>query len=386
MTTAKHTAPYWRLSGFYFFYFASLGALIPYWGLYLKDIGFDAAAIGSLMAIIMATKIISPNIWGWIADHTGKRMAIVRIGSLCAAVAFIGVFFTEHFWWLALVMLVFSFFWNAALPQFEATTFSHLGDEIHRYSSIRLWGSIGFVIAVWGLGELLQLIGMSALPAILLGLFFGIWVLSLLVPEDAAGHLPLDHEPLRKVLSQRAVVGLLLACFFMQASHGPYYAFYSIYMTNFGYSLFVVGALWAVGVIAEVVIFLFMHRLVPLYGLKNLLIASLLLASVRWLVIGFYPENLLLMVLAQCLHAATFGIYHAAAIQLIHHYFKGRHQGKGQALYSSMSFGAGGALGALLSGYAWDTAGAQFTYIAAASLSLIAVFITWRTIDNPSSN
>ncbi|NNF97645.1 MAG: MFS transporter, partial [Halobacteria archaeon] len=61
--------PYWRLSGFYFFYFASLGALLPYWGLYLKSQGYDITAIGDLMAIIMATKIISPNIWGWIADH-----------------------------------------------------------------------------------------------------------------------------------------------------------------------------------------------------------------------------------------------------------------------------------------------------------------------------
>lgn len=386
MKTQTSATPYWRLSGFYFFYFASLGALIPYWGLYLKDLGFDATDIGVLMAIIMATKIISPNIWGWIADHTGKRMAIVRIGSLLAAVSFMGVFFFQQFWWLALIMLVFSFFWNAALPQFEATTFNHLGDETHRYSSIRLWGSVGFIIAVWGLGELLQLMGMQSLPVILLVLFLGIWLVSLLVPEDAAGHLTLDHEPLRKVLSQRAVVGLLLGCFFMQAGHGPYYAFYSIYMTSMGYSLFVVGTLWALGVIAEVVIFLFMHRLVPRFGLKNLLLASLLLATLRWLLIGLFPENFGLMLFAQCLHAATFGIYHAAAIQLIHHYFKGPHQGKGQALYSSLSFGAGGAVGTLISGYLWDTAGGGVTYIIAAGMSLIAVIITWRTIDNPSSN
>ena len=72
--------PYWRLSGFYFFYFASLGALVPYWGIYLKSIGFSANDIGVFMAIVIGTKIVSPNIWGWIADHLGKRMLIVRIG------------------------------------------------------------------------------------------------------------------------------------------------------------------------------------------------------------------------------------------------------------------------------------------------------------------
>ncbi|MDH5571640.1 MAG: MFS transporter, partial [Gammaproteobacteria bacterium] len=171
--------PYWRLSSFYLFYFASLGALIPYWGLYLKSIGFNVSDIGTMMAIIMATKIISPNIWGWIADHTGRRMAIVRLASFVGLLAFAGVFFTTSFFWLAVVMVLFSFFWNASLPQFEATTFSHLAGQSHRYSSIRLWGSIGFIVAVWVLGKILEGHGISLLPAILLLLFAGIWISSL---------------------------------------------------------------------------------------------------------------------------------------------------------------------------------------------------------------
>ncbi|MDH5444573.1 MAG: MFS transporter [Gammaproteobacteria bacterium] len=372
---------YWRLSGFYFFYFASLGALIPYWGLYLDSLGFSATDIGSLMAIIMATKVISPNIWGWIADHTGKRMAIVRLGSLLAAMSFVGIFFTEHFWWLALVMLCFSFFWNAALPQFEATTFHHLQSETHRYSSIRLWGSIGFILAVWGLGEVFGEIGVRLLPHILLALFVGIWLSSLFVPEEAAGHLKLEHEPLRKLLLHPAVIGLLISCFLMQASHGPYYTFYSIYMTEQGYELWVIGAMWAVGVIAEVLVFLRMHKLVPRYGLKPLLIASLVLASFRWVLIGLFPQSGLIMFVAQCLHAASFGIYHATAIQLIHTYFKGPHQGKGQALYSSLSFGAGGAVGSFLSGYTWETIGGSMTFVFSAIASLLAVIVVWRYVQ-----
>jgi PPP family 3-phenylpropionic acid transporter len=372
--------PYWRLSGFYLFYFASLGALLPYWGLYLKSLGYDITAIGNLMAIIMATKIISPNIWGWIADHTGRRMAIVRLGSLCAALAFAGVFFQDGFIWLAIVMMLFSFFWNAALPQFEATTFYHLGDHIDRYSSIRLWGSIGFIATVWGLGSLMQGQGIQLLPWILLGLFTAIWINSLLVPEEAAGHLALDHSPLRKILSQPHVVGLLLVCFLLQAGHGPYYTFYSIHMEAHGYSLSMIGGLWALGVIAEVIVFLLMHRLVPKFGLRNLLLASLLLAVVRWLLIGLFPEHLSVMLFAQILHAATFGVYHAAAIQLIHTYFKGKHQGKGQALYSSLSFGAGGALGSFYSGYVYDYFGALLMFGIAAVLSLLAFFIAWVSI------
>lgn len=372
--------PYWRLSGFYLFYFASLGALIPYWGLYLKSLGFSAVDIGTLMAVILGTKIISPNVWAWIADHTGKRMAIVRLGSFFAALIFAGVLLGNSFWWLALVMLLFSFFWNAALPQFEATTFNYLGDQVHRYSSIRLWGSIGFVAAAWGLGRMMEYQGLGLLPVILVSMLAGIWVMSMLVPEEAAGHLPLDHEPLRKILLRAPVVGLLVTCFLMQASHGPYYIFYSIYMQSHGYSLTLIGSLWALGVMAEVGVLLVMHRLLPRFGVRRLLLLSLFLAIVRWVLVGLFPQSLFLMIVAQCLHAATFGMYHVSAIQLIHTYFKGRHQGKGQALYSSLSFGAGGAIGSLYAGYAWDTLGASMVFLIAGLISLAAFGVAWKTV------
>ena len=83
---------YWRLSAFYLFYFASLGALVPYWSVYLKSLGFDVVQIGELVAILMATKIVAPNVWGWIADHTGRRKTIIRIPSVLPAISLIGVF------------------------------------------------------------------------------------------------------------------------------------------------------------------------------------------------------------------------------------------------------------------------------------------------------
>ena len=372
---------YWRLSGFYLFYFASLGALIPYWGLYLKSLGCGSVEIGELVAIIMATKIVAPNVWGWIADHTGRRMAIVRAGCLFAALAFAGVFFGQGYWWLVLVMSVFSFFWNAALPQFEATTLNHLGDQTHRYSSIRLWGSIGFIVAVAGLGALFEQAGTALLPSVLLVLLAAIWLSSLLVPESAAGHQALNEEPLRKVLRQPAVVSLLLVCFLLQASHGPYYTFYSLYMVDHGYSETAIGQLWALGVVAEIAVFLKMHHWLPRFGARNLMLAAAALTALRWLLIALFVDQVWIMAFAQTLHAASFGVYHAVSIHLIHHLFTGRHQGRGQALYSSLSFGAGGAAGSLLAGYMWDGIGAQWTYILAAATAVLAGWIAWRGVE-----
>jgi len=377
--------PYWRLSGFYLFYFAALGALIPYWGLYLKSLGFNPAEIGELMALLMATKIVAPNLWSWLSDHTGKRMPIVRLASLLTAIAFAGVFFATSFWWLALVMLVFSFFWNASLPQLEVTTLTHLGDKSHRYSTIRLWGSIGFILTVVILGMILDRHGPALLPLVLLALLLGIWLASLFIPEREMPLLELDHEPLRKTLKRPEVLAFLAMCFLMAASHGPYYTFYSIYLQAYDYPRSLIGQLWALGVIAEIGVFLVMPYLLTRLGLRTLLLISFALASLRWVLIGFFVDQITVLIFAQLLHGATFGSYHAVAIQLVNKYFTGRHRGRGQALYSSMGLGAGGAIGSLYSGYLWVSAGPTATFSIAALLSTGAFFVAWFLLRTHSA-
>jgi len=374
-----NTVPYyWRLSAFYFFYFGSLGALMPYWGLYLQTIGFDAQAIGELLAILLAAKIIAPNIWGWIADRTGHYMILVRFGSLFAILTFLGVFVEQSYLWLALIMSLFGFFWNAALPPFEATTLAHLGKQAHRYSQIRLWGSVGFIVTVVLFGWLLQYISVTWLPTFLISLLTGIWLTSLFVPEKKIVPQSVDTESFTQIIKQPFVIALFLACFLMQASHGPYYIFYSIYLTEYNYSIDLIGQLWALGVLAEIGVFLVMHRLLESYRLNNLLMISFALTGFRWILIAYYVESLPILLFAQLLHAASFGMYHGVVIQLIRQYFANHHLGKAQALYSSLSFGAGGAVGSLVSGYTWDNAGASLTFLGAAFFCTIAVWISWR--------
>jgi PPP family 3-phenylpropionic acid transporter len=371
---------YWRLSGFYFFYFGSIGALMPYWSLYLHHVGFDAKAIGELIAIIMATKIIAPNIWGWLADRTGYHITLVRISSLLAVIGFAGVLLGQNYLWLVLVMITFSFFWNAALPQFEATTLAYLGGQAHRYSQIRLWGSIGFIITVSLLGWLFKYISISLLPIILLGLFSGIWLSSLWVPEKVNCAAPTNTESFYQVLQRPTIIALFAVCFLMQTSHGPYYTFYSLYLENHGYARDIIGQLWALGVIAEVGLFLIMHRLLIRFSLSRLLILSLSLTVLRWLLIGSAANSLLILTMAQLLHATSYGMYHSVTMQLIRHYFADHQQGQAQALYGSLSFGAGGAMGSLISGYAWQM-GAQFSYWGAAGICIIAIWISWRWLE-----
>ena len=375
--------PYWRLSGFYLFYFATLGVLVPYWGLYLQSIGFSPLDIGRLVALLMVSRIVAPVIWAWIADHRRQRITVVRLASLLTVIVFIGVFFGKDFWWLAVVMFVFSFFWNASLPLVEVTTMNYLGSQPGAYGRVRLWGSIGFIVSVVALGPVIDRQGpWWVLPA-LLTLMLGIWVFSMMLPEtpgygrkQQAGDI-VHPGPIHKIFLRPDTFAFLFICFLMQASHGPYYTFYSIYLEGYGYSKTVIGYLWAFGVVSEIGVFLWMQRLLSRINLRRMLLTSVSLAAVRWIMIGVFPESLMLLILAQGLHAASFGSFHATAIQMVYKFFTGRHQHRGQAIYGSASFGIGGAVGSFYSGYTWDSLGGGATFAIAAAIAGLAFIAAW---------
>ncbi len=375
--TGRHQLPYWRLSGFYFFYFALLGSWLPYWGLYLLELGYGAVEIGYLSAVVMATKIVAPNIWGLLADRTGRRTAVIRAGSLLALLAFLGIFWRQDFWALVAIVSIYSFFWNAVLAQFEVVTLSHLGDQYARYSRIRVWGSIGFIVAVAGVGWLMDRIDLRTLPMILAALLALIWLCSLLVAErvNEAGDSR-ARQGRGQILRQPQVLAFFLVCFLLQVAHGPYYTFFSIHLESLAYSKTATGLLWSLGVFAEVLLFLVMHRVLAGYSIRAIMLVSLLLAVIRWLLIGYLAHSWWWLIIAQCLHAATFGSFHAIAVEIVRRVFVG-HQGQGMALYSGLSFGAGGAVGAIASGWVWEI-GPQLSFVMASVASALALVIAWR--------
>lgn len=382
--TQHSKPPSVRLSVFYFFYFSTLGILVPYWSLYLQSLDFDSREIGELLAILVGTKLVAPYIWGWIADHTGKRIRVVQIGAFLTALTFLLVYQVRGYWAMASVMMIYSFFWNAILPQYEAVSMNHLGTHHHRYSIIRSWGSVGFIVTVALMGPMIDQQGTAVILPVLAVIFFAIWVSALLTPADK-GHPEHVDDSTNKIISvvkRPAVIALFTVCFLMQFSHGAYYAFFSIYLEDHGYTKTVIGQYWALGVIAEIIVFIYVARLIEKFGVKILLISSLVIAVIRWILTAYFVDNAWVLGLAQTMHAATFGLYHAVAIYYIHHYFTGKLQGRGQALYSSMSFGAGGAAGSLVSGYSWESLGPSYSYLIAALSVVVGIVVSVAFLEN----
>jgi len=373
-----HRVPHGRLGGFYFFYFAYLGAFAPFFGLYLESIGLTAFDIGIVLALPQLTRIVAPHLWSWLADTTSRPVWVVRITGVAGTIVFLAIFAGTRFSLVFATIFAMTFFWSAALPLMEATTLTYLGAETTRYGRIRVWGSVGFIAAVVSIGYALDRLPLAAVPVLVLAMMASMLACAFLVPEAPVVHHS-EETSVGRVVLKPQVIALIAAGACMSAAHGPYYTFFSIYLVAEGYTKSATGWLWALGVICEIAIFAWMPRLFRAFTLRQILIASFALAVVRFLAIGWLVQSLAALLAAQVLHAATFGAFHAASIGYVHRFFRGRLQSRGQAIYGSVSFGVGGAIGGFASGYVWGHWGPALTFTLAAAAALTGMLILlWR--------
>ena len=368
---------HWRLSRFYFFYYFFVGSFVPYWGIYLQSENFSPSSIGILLSLFQISRIVAPNFWGWLADHTGHRVKWIKLTSFLGLIGFIGIFWAKGFFWIFLVMLALSLFTSSTLPLAESLTLAHLATTDGHYSRIRLWGSIGFIVASLFLGYLIDLQGINILLWVLLIAQAIIFFLSNTIPETQDIQHKTNDLSIWKIIKTPSVIALLIGCTLMVSAHGVLYNFYSIYLKDHGYSSGTIGWLWAVGVICEILIFMAMPKILRRYSLKAILLMSLFLGVIRFILIGASPDHLYLLFIAQMFHAATFGSFHAASIEVIAYYFKGRNQTRGQAIYNSVAYGIGGTIGGLGGGYLIQYLGGQLGFMIAAISPLIGFVVIW---------
>lgn len=268
------------------------------------------------------------------------------------------------------------------MPLVEATTLSYLGKNAAHYGRLRSWGSIGFIVAVVGLGYAFDYVAIAWLLWAGLVCEVGILMFARQIPRTEVLAHHTDHQSIRQIVLQPRVLALFGACFLMSVAHGPYYTFFSIYLVEHGYAKSAVGGLWALGVICEIGVFFLMPALVRRFGFTRILLVSFSAAVLRFLLIGWAVDWVVLMLFAQMLHALTFGAFHASSLGLVHQFFQGRHQSKGQALYGSVSYGAGGMLGGLASGPIWQHWGASALYSFSAGMALLGLLLMWWKLRN----
>lgn len=331
----------------------------------------SAAQIGVLMSLMQVMRIFGPNLWGWVADRHRNRVTVLRLTAAAAAATFVGIFVGHSFAYFFVLMVAVNLFTSAQAPLSEAVMLSEMRGDMTHYGRLRLWGSVGFILTVTVGGPILDCFGISLLPWMALMLLVLVLVASLRM-EDTS-HVQMHHEvpSVLLLLKRREVIAFFVSTFLMIAAHASLYAFYSLYLARIGYNNTVIGLMWSLGVVVEIVFFFYQAPIFRRFGIRRLMLASLLIAVARFLLIGLGAESLMLLLVAQVMHAATFGVHHSASVATLQRWFYGPLQARGQALYTSISYGLGGTLGGLILGMFWDTFGPWTVYLLAALFSLI---------------
>ena len=360
-----------RLALFYFMFFLYAGAYVAYFPAYLAARGLGAAEIAWLIALPAFGRMIAPTAWGALADRTGWQRGIVVFACVANAACFALLPYMPGFGAIAWLIAGTSALAAAALPLVEAITLGALAERPGRYGPVRVWGSIGFIGAVLGGGAWLDLRSVESLPAALTACAAACVAVALCLPAGGK-HAARKAGPL---VIGRPAQALLAAGFCMSAAHGALYAFFTLHLQREGYSGSAIGLYWTIGVLAEIVVFLYLPTLFRRCALSTILVASFACAVVRFLAIGWGAALPAILLPAQLLHAATFGAFHAASVAAVHRVFPPEAQGRGQTLFSSVCYGAGGAVGALLAGWAWETAGPALAFSLSSGIALTGLLL-----------
>lgn len=358
---------------FYAAYFAAMGVVLPFFPVWLAGRGMDVAAIGVFTGLLSVAKVIAPPVAGHALDHHPRPGRFIVVASLAAGGMVFAFPWASSDWLLAVLVLGFGFLWAAVLPLTDGLSVSVSERASVEYGRLRVWGSIGFVAA-----SLLGGVWLADSHAA--GLPYWLAVLMLLCATSARGFPDrhIEPEPVAGSLSgvPSGLLWLLLAGFLMQASHGAYYGFFSLYLLQAGYSGWQVGCFWVLGVLAEIVLMWRFSGPISKAAPGVVLSLCLLLASIRWLGMGL-STALVWLLLLQLLHAASFAAFHINAITWVQRLAPPHRRASAQGWYSACGFGLGTALGIMGCGWIATQAGGaddfSSAFMVCAGIALLGV-------------
>lgn len=374
-----------------FVYFLGVGIFLPYFSPFLLAQGFNPQEVGFLLAAVMASKVIGPPLLGWWVDHHNRILPALRLMTIASILLFSLVFVLKStqasfgFWLVTLGL--FGLAWQPLLSQLDVLTLRLVAGRPQVYSSLRAWGSIGFIVSSVGLGFMINGLTPAAqsvwISSLLMVALLGLWLLlqglqepiAQPSPDFAALVLAESRPRFWQKLQNPALMGFLVMQFLVNVAHGVYYAFFSVYLAEQGYSSGAIGLLWALGVVAEIILFFVLPRFLHRYSYTHLFAIALGLMALRWVLIGTQIDSLGWILFAQILHAASFGLTHAVGIAVIHRQFTGRMQSRGQAVFSGFSYGGGSAVGLMLAGWLWTYWGATASFLMMSLISIAAGFM-----------
>ncbi len=339
----------------YFIYFGVMGLYLPYFNLYCYHLGFSGFRIGVLSALRAVTLVIFPLAWGIIADRTNTRRPLYILCNILSALIWSAFLFTKEFAVMALITVAYGTFYAPIISFLETFTMEALGREKKSYGRIRVWGSLSFISVVLVFGRLIDVFSYRLIIAAILAGSLVLALISFSV-HRAQGADKARFTRGAGVLLERRSLAFIFCAFLMLVSHGAYYGFFSIHLAQLGYSNTFIGLSWALASTAEIVVMVFSNALFSRISLERAIGVSFAAAALRWALLGWItsPAGILL---AQGLHALTYGVFHMASILFIDRLVPAAAKTLGQAVNNALTYGLGLMVGFFLNGALYGVIG-----------------------------
>lgn len=348
--------------------FLFVGLYLPYFPLWLEARDLTPFQISAVLAMPLVIRVLASGQVMVFADRQNDRSTVLSWLYLVAAASITLYWWTESFWPILAVTLLYNLFFNPVLPLLDAITLAGVRRFGADYGRIRVWGSLVFILANLGGGALLA--GYSA-DLILLCIIGAMWfgaVFSLLLPRIGRVRPPenktKERVTRRKLLGNRTFLTVMAASGIAQASHALLYGFGSIYWQTLGFGGLMIGSFWAVGVIAEILLFQYASPLLKRRGATAIIALGCIGGIVRWLLFPVVGGEWAFLLL-QVLHGLSFGAVHIGTMHFIMEAVPEENIGAAQ--------GAGYVLGGVAMGLAVFAAGPIYGALGAQGFWIMAV-------------
>ena len=351
---------FFKLSAFYFFYFAAVGVYVIFLPKVLNDIGYTPSDIGIVLALAPLMRFLTPFLF---LKHIKLDQKIFKLTLLLAVFSAFCFYLTiDYFYYFMFNNAILGICLSLVLPYIEVIALNHLGGD--NYGKSRLYGSIGFMLVALVLARYLTQ------PYVALHYYLASTILTaifaiLLIKHDEVEHKSTAEDDKFSLLKYWP---FWLSLFLMQVSFGGFYNFFTIYETAHGISLEVVSYLWAFGVLCEIAMLYFQAPLLK-YNLLSIIKFSILITALRWFLLFLFPDNIYISYFTQSIHAVSFGLYHSAVIIYLYSLYTNKKLA--QQFMLGVAYGLGGFIGALISGYAYG----EYLFLSSAIISLVSFFV-----------
>lgn len=361
-----------RLSCLYGAIFVVNGIQLPFWPIWLESRGMGPLEIGILSGALYWAKAVTNPTIGTIIDARGNRVGMMRflaVASLVISLLYLGV---DGFWGLLVIGILGGSLFSGITPVAETISMDHAMRGKIDYGRVRLWGSLSFMASAYVVGKVLDY---TPNNEVILWMFLGglgITVASTwFSPDSPHTDSNAKREAWSSLLGDRNFLVFLVFAACAQGSHAVYYAFGSLHWVSQGVESGVIGTLWAVGVLAEIILFAFSAHFMRRVDPTILMVSAGVAGIIRWPLMAM-TASLPVLVLLQILHAFTFGAAHLAAMHYITANTRPGLIARAQTIYSAVAVGLGSGLLMIVAGHLYESF-SGWAYLAMAGLSALAL-------------